>query len=370
MKITTQGFGCQPVRAGVWIALFLNACSTSGMDAEDTGEASSDAAPTETATNDGLTTDGGGQCTGRRDGEPIVLTDAMNYTFSSTVSIEHTVLKDATDLRFDWSNLTRDFFGRDMDAAEDIDLVLVSLWNMTPTELEESIRVDTLPFSANKGVITTYPDGTYTSQNLLAFDILGTEVEEDDLWAFFDTSNPMFQFPQDSHTFMVTASTGTELRRGARMLSFFTLDSASENTEFVLRNESMTLDYEAHIADIEPLLIPAADPSIALDWGDMTTNALGNPFQPQQITEAVIAHFDDLTPAMLEDRFIDLESLADGWWSTDQISGTSIELGALSDTDGAAFEGVNGEGLWLLALFCTASCNNPAPWALMILQPC
>jgi hypothetical protein len=65
-----------------------------------------------------------------------------------------------------------------------------------------------------------------------------------------------------------------------------------------------------------------------------------------------------------------LEELADGWWSTDDMAGTSVELSALEGADGASFSGITEDGLWLLALFCRANCNNPAPISITFLEPC
>jgi hypothetical protein len=65
-----------------------------------------------------------------------------------------------------------------------------------------------------------------------------------------------------------------------------------------------------------------------------------------------------------------LEEFADGWWSTDELAGTSVELGTLTAEDGGAFSGITADGLWLLALFCTANCNNPAPISIAFLEAC
>src|SRR5262245_11291410 len=50
------------------------------------------------------------------------ITDETNYGFTNTVDVAMTTLKDATDLTFDWSALTRDFFGRSLDPLADINM--------------------------------------------------------------------------------------------------------------------------------------------------------------------------------------------------------------------------------------------------------
>lgn len=305
------------------------------------------------------------------DGTPFKLTDDTNYSFSSTLTIERKLLKDKTDLTFDWGAVTRDFYGESLDPAADIDTVLISLWSLTPDELEADLNRDSLSRSDNEGAIMVYPDGTSTSTNLLSFGLLGEPLPDpDEIWKRFDTSRPDYQFPQDQHTFLLMASTGVALGRDARMLAIFNVAPSSTETELALTNDSTHLDFSVDLARAKPLRVPAGTPSIAIDWSEMTVNALGNEYLPTEITEAVVAHFTTSALADLERDFLHLESSAAGWWSGPVNSGTSIDLGTLTDATGTAFPGIDDQGTWLAALFCTTACNNPAPWSIAILEPC
>ena len=318
-------------------------------------------------------TDGSKGAAACRSHEPtrVEILDDSNYAFTSSLTVEMATLKDATDLTFGWSGLTRDFFGKPVDPAADIDLVLISLWDQTPDQLKESLERDDLERSASEGAIMTYPDGSYTSQNLLSFGVLGNPLpDENEIWSRFDTQNPEFDYPQDRHTFLLMASTGTTPGRGARMLALFNLDKSSTRTELDLTNDSTLLDYTVDLERAVPVPVPTGQPSLTIDWNGMQTNALGNEFLPTQITEAVVAHFDASSLPELEAHFLDLRELADGWWSGAVVSGTSIDLGTLADSSGATFPGIDGTGTWLVALFCTAGCNNPAPWSITILSAC
>jgi hypothetical protein len=115
--------------------------------------------------------------------------------------------------------------------------------------------------------------------------------------------------------------------------------------------------------------IPAGSGELEFDWGDMTTTSLQKEYDPFTVTEAVVAHYP-MTRAQLQARFLDLRELADGWWSTESIAGTSVELGTLTAEDGSTFSGIDDDGLWLVALFCTEACNNPAPLSITFLEPC
>jgi hypothetical protein len=301
----------------------------------------------------------------------FTITDDTNYTFASTLDVAMTTLRDATDLRFDWTRLTHDFFGKPIDPAADINLVVVSLWEQTPAELNESLAKDDLERSASEGAVMTYPDGTYTELNLLSFGVLGNPLpDEEEIWSRFDTSHPNFDYPQDQYTFLLMACTGTTIGRGSRMLASFNLDPSSTETELVLGNDSTTLEYAVSLTGAKPVSVPSDQASLTIEWGEMTVNALGNDYLPTQITEAVVAHFATDSLVELEEQFLNLQEIADGWWSGAVTAGTSIDLGTLTDTSGATFPGIDENGTWLVALFCTQGCSNPAPWSITILEPC
>jgi hypothetical protein len=300
---------------------------------------------------------------------PVVITDETNYRLSNDFTIQTSLLKDNTDLVFDWSQVTRDFFGKSVDPAADIDIFLVSLWALTPDEIRAALRTDSLPLTFNSGVITTFPDGTYTSQHLLGFNELGNPLPTDLLQARFNTSDPNYQYPQDRFTFLAMASSGTEVGRGPRMLALFNIAPTATDTALQMTNDSTKLSYSVDLRRAAPVQVPAAVPGLTLNWGQMTVNAIGNKYDYHQITSAAVAHFTANSVADLEPQFLLLEDVADGWWSGPVLSGDSIDLGTLVDKNGAAFPGIDGEGVWMAALFCT-TCNNPAPWSITILQPC
>jgi len=300
----------------------------------------------------------------------VIITDDTNYTLSDSFTIQVSTLKDDTDLVFDWSQLTTDFFGQSVAPATDINTVLVSLWNQTPDEIEAALRLDNLPMSSLVGAITTFPDGTYTSQDLLHFNELGNSLPTDQLWGFFDTSNANFHYPQDQYTFLVMASTGKVLGKGARMLSLFHIDPNATQTALDITNTSTALNYTVDLHDAKPVYVPASRPAVTVDWSQMTTNSLGNTYIYGEITQAAVAHFSTASIADLEQQFLKLEDIADGWWSGPVAAGSSIDLGTLVDANGQTFPGIDSTGIWLAALFCTENCNNPAPWSITFLKPC
>src|SRR6185437_824056 len=247
----------------------------------------------------------------------VVITDPTNYTLTDSFVLQHVVLKDYDDLVFDWSQLTVDFFGQHINPATEVNTVSISLWNLTPSDIEHALKVDNLPLGSNSGVITTYPDGTYTHMDLLGFNELMQPLPVDQLWSRFNTATPNYQYPQDQYTFLLMAQSGTDLGRKPHGIALFNIDPGSTVTELDLTNDSTKLTYS-----------------------------------------------DDL-----EQDFLNLENIADGWWSGAPPPGPTIDLSTLTDASGAAFPGIHGTGVWMAALFC-GNCNNPAPWSITILQPC
>jgi hypothetical protein len=298
----------------------------------------------------------------------VVITDPTNYTLSDSFSLQHVVLKDNTDLVFDWSQLTVDFFGKPVTPTTDINTVSISLWNLKPADIEQALKVDNLPLGSNSGVITTFPDGTYTKMDLLGFNELGNPLPTDELWSRFDTATPNYQYPQDQYTFLVMAQSGTDVGRQPHSIALFNIDPGATATELDLTNDSTTLTYSVDLSMAQPMLVPAGAP-FTIDWSQMTENCLGNTYDYSQITEVSVAHFETETLSQLQTDFLNLEDIADGWWSGPVIAGASLDLSTLVDQNGVAFTGIDSTGIWMAALFCT-NCNNPAPWSITILQPC
>jgi len=303
-----------------------------------------------------------------------VITDDMNYSFASALSIQTTTVKDGANLTFQWGEVTRDFLGRRVDPVQDIDMVVVSLWGMSDAELMSALRQDALQLSRNEGALTFFPEEAGapppTQAQLLDFNSFHNDVPEEEVWARFDTSTPDYQYPPETNTFMMTVETGTTVGRDVRMIGLFKLDPTSTNTTVALTNTSTTMQYSISLAGVPQLAVPAATPTLSIDWSRMTVNALGNAFDVAQITEIVVAHYADYAPLDLEERFLFLRDEATAWYSGEAQSGTVMDLSGLEDSAGNVFPGIDSTGVWLVALFCTSGYTNPAPWSITLLRPC
>ena len=154
------------------------------------------------------------------------------------------------------------------------------------------------------------------------------------------------------------------------MVKVFHIDPNAPDTTVALTDDSMSLTYSTNLVTTMPVPVPSFKPNLTVDWESMSHNALGNTFIPTKITEVMVGHYPNLTRKQLDDQFLDLKELPTQKWSGEVTAGFSIDLSTLLDDNGApTFAGIDNTGVWIAALIC-AKCNNPAPWAIAVLQAC
>jgi hypothetical protein len=309
-----------------------------------------------------------GVCANITPGAAIAVTDNNNYAYQHDFQINHEVVKGNTNLSIDWSALTRDFVGREIDPTADVDIVMVTLWSLGRTELIDQIVNDDLDVSSNMGAIWMYPDGSTTQTDLFSLGSAGEPVPEEDLLSYFDSDSVDYDPTQYTH--LLLAQRGTTIGKDVLMMKTFTLDSNTSDTALSLDAASTVLSYSVDLRSLRRVGVPAEEAQITIDWMGLTTNMMGNPFIPTKITRVTVAHFEDMTVCDMESAFIHLEEMADELYSNDltAVSG-GVNLGSLTSTGGKPFSGIDGNGTWILALECDA-CHSTAPQFLTVLEPC
>jgi hypothetical protein len=247
-------------------------------------------------------------------------------TIFSRLSIAATLppisVASGVDLTFDWSGVTADMRGRPIDPKKDLNLIAVTMWQLTLPELEAKLNADALV----QRDLTVVPfdfltDGSKTSANLLSFTVNGVVIDPSILLSYFDVAT----YPASNHVYLATAQTGTLVGQGARMLQAFRLDAASTNTTVKMTNTSTQVAYSANLHDLVPIGIPAQQAGITFDWSTVQSNAFGASFDPLAITEILVGRYRQSTNE-LEGRFGELDTIA-----TDLYQGTVLT--------GAHFEG-------------------------------
>jgi len=296
--------------------------------------------------------------------DAIVATAAQNYAFSSTITLPPVGVQPDSELTFDWSTVTEDLLGHPLNPTADVDMVELGLWELTQEELEMKLNADQLKQSDLEVIANLETMNTLTSTTLFNFTSAGTPLTPDLILPYVNAAN----YPPDQYTYTVMIATGTALGQGTRLLQAFHLDPASTNTTVNLTDASVNLVWSADLGALTSPEVHAATPGITIDWSGMTVNSMGYPFEPSDITEVLVGHYDE-TPEELEAQFLDLEMIHEDMWRGEVLSGTNLNLSALTNEAGATFPGISASGTWVVALIC-GECANPAPWYLTILKPC
>jgi hypothetical protein len=289
---------------------------------------------------------------------------ANNYQFSSTLTFPPISVQPDTELTFGWGGVTTDFLGHPLDPMTGVDNVNLMLWSLTQAELETKLNADDLA-QRDLAVIANLETGNAMIEAaLFDFTSVGMPITPEDILPFVNATS----YPPEENTYTVMITEGTVLGEGTRMIQAFKLDPASTNTHVELTDTSTHLEYMVNLHSLTPTPIPAGTGAVTIEWGDMTVNALSNPFVPTEITQALVAHF--MQPVSeLEAQFLDLDIIEADRWRGEVVSGTSVTLSSLTNEGGQPFAGIDGTGTWVVALIC-GSCRNPAPWYLSVLTSC
>lgn len=304
---------------------------------------------------------GGGTCMSPK----IVASEKTNYAFTSTLSFPPVKVKPNTELTLDWTDVSKDFLGHTLDAKKDLNMVLMMLWQLSVADLQTKLNADSLMMSDLAVLPLSLPlDGSKSSAGIYSLTLNGNAITPDQLAPYLDPT----KYPPAGNTYTMMVATGMQLGQGTRMIQSFQMDPASTNTTVKMSNDSTQLTYTANLHDLTSVNVAAKSAAITLDWGQLKTNALGNPFISTNITNALVGHYTQ-TPAELESKFLDLDSIASELYRAEIPSGTVLDFTTLKDKDGKAFSGIDATGTWVVALQC-GQCRNPAPWYLTILKPC
>jgi hypothetical protein len=299
-------------------------------------------------------------------GTDVIAADVNNYSTWSDMKLPLIKVQPKTELSFDWGSVTEDFITHSLDAKKDLSLMMVLLFQLSLSDLETKLNADSL--TQNDLVVspplTLRTNGSDTGAKLFDFDLNGTAVTPDMILKYFDADF----YPPANYTYALAGETGNDIGQDIRMVQAFQLDPSSSNTDVTMTNSSIQLDWTANLHDLTPTGIPPGEPGITLDWGNMTTTALGTPFDPTQITRALVAHYN-MGSGQIEKDFLDIELVATDLYETKVDYGTSVDFSSMTKADGSVFPGLDDTGTWLVALQC-GMCRNPSPWYISILKPC
>ncbi len=308
-----------------WSALLLISC---GDDPKDTGLAYS---------------------------QDIILSDQNNYNFEGSLTIASADVAEQQDVLFDWSGLTIDLMGHDMDPSADVGLASVVVF---PYDTQEQITEDLSNDELMQSSIGLYV-GVETEGR--------TSVYLSELLTLFGYDIGIVDYLTDAYqTWMFLLNSGTTPGIDSRMLMFFDPEPGSDNNAITVQNSSAQLEVDVDLTSLQPLTVLAGSDNY-VDWSGVTTDARGREINLSTTDQIMVSRYLSLTAQDLESQFLDVEILADGMWSASIGGATSITLADLTDDGGSPFPGLDADYLWLLALQCS-SCLNPAPPYLTVLD--
>ncbi len=283
----------------------------------------------------------------------IDLSDEFNYSFTTSLTADVVAVQDCPeDLTLDWSGLSSDLLAHDMDPTTDIDTMrIVRFYDLAPQDVLDQISTNELSQSEISGNVDYYPSAGETSATMSQFNFNGTSI---------DSSQEVCS--ELGATFLFTALTGLY---EYRMLTFFDPTADETNTTVELTADSALLEFDADLSSGGVIEVPAGR-DYNISWLSLTTDGQGNAFSLSNIDFLMLARYE-LSVDEMEQQFLDLQIIPDEMYTADIGGVGEFELIGATDEAGNAFAGFEGEGLWLLGLFCT-TCANPAPLYLAVIE--
>ena len=271
-----------------------------------------------------------------------VVSDNNNFSLSSVLDVGTAALRAEADARLEWSTLTRDIRGGALDARTDIDEArLIVFRNLEPAEIAEGLAHDSL----NQADVTLYVTCTPTDASCMLsdfgifgnhFDIQQYFIEGDDTWLL---------------------ALGRHGEASADALLFLEAHDASAAGSASVTDTTSTLNVDVDFVALTPVVVPAADRDLQLDWSGLTRTGLGDPIAFGSIDTLRVARFSE-SPADLESDVFGLEARAEESWTLPVEGWTTAALADLAGD--SPFGGIDATSTWMLSLEC-GLCANPAP---------
>ena len=277
------------------------------------------------------------------------LEDVNNYSYTSTLTIGSYPLPEHEDAQIDWSSLTKDIRGGNLDPVTDLtEARLVAFRDLPPDEVAWALSHDDLAQADVGAYVTCAP--TDATCMLSEFGMFGNQL---DIQQYFQ---------EGFGSWLVVLGKPGAL--GADVLAFLEPLADTTATSARLTDGQSTLDADVDLLSVQPVVVPAIEPEILIDWSGLTRDGLGDPLDFDTVDEVWVGRFEE-SPELLESNIFALESLADATWTADVSGLDSVSLAGLQGD--LPFRGVDGLGTWVLALRCN-NCTNPAPRLMTLLK--
>ena len=313
-------------------------------------------------------------CAGKSEPEIAVteLGDSNNYQAVSVLNLPATIETAPSDLEICWQNVTTDIRCHDVDPKKGINNVtLLRFENKSEADVEELLGAGEIPINKLDAYFEYEPPKDTASRTACAslseFSRVGNAI---------DISKEYIE--SDSYTYLLVFAQGSNPGVQTVTMTFVTPKADSTNTMVNAPDNAAlnqptgcgSLTFTADIVSAKALEVPAEGPW-SLDWTKVTLDGNGNPLSFGSVDGLMLAFYEDMTAADLEENILDLEELATKLWESDLYGETEADLADLKERGtGKAFTGfdLKANGVWALAMLCS-TCQNPAPLILTIVEP-
>src|SRR6187399_5306 len=257
----------------------------------------------------------GGMAGGATCGSTFATTVDQNYQFKSTLTIMPTPVKSKSEITFDWSGVKTDFLGRPVD-LNNVDMVEISLWEMTLDEFEKDLNDDKLN---NPIVIGHIPvvDGQ-TSGSMWNLTVPAGPLDQATITNYLDEAN----YPPANHLYAVMVAKGEDYGQGTYMLGSFTIDPNATNQKVTIDSNSTKVEFTATIASRAPTYIPAGTGAVTIDWTKQKLTASGGEFIGSSITRLRIGHYTQTAEELQGKIFLQLDEVAQEMYEAAVEAGT------------------------------------------------
>jgi hypothetical protein len=286
-------------------------------------------------------------------GGGFVYEDTNNYTYSGSLSLQRIDIQPEVDITVDWSGLTTDIRGREVD-PETIEMAAIlgldgTFEEVLPQAERNEIRQDDAPhifFLENDGA-TQAQLSSFEVTSLL-FD-LGYLVPDPGMTWFLSLVN----MPQGR----------TDILSTVRLVP----TEDSDNTLVTFADDSASLDVTVDLHSAPPLQAKAGK-NYEFDWTGATQDVFGHEFNDQLNDELIIVQHDTTDLAEVEAAFLQLDSSATKVYRANVLAQRKLKLiEAIEVNTSTPFGGFTTDGTWVIGIICS-SCSAPVPALLSVVE--
>ncbi len=286
----------------------------------------------------------------------LLFAEANNYAYQAQMNVESYEVASGGDLLADWSAITTDLQGRQV---QQVDVVSIIDFSISIEQLLEDVASNSLLQSDIRDYRIFDASGGETAANLSEFSILGNDFV------------PSVDFVEQKGTHTWLLSLWDQEREGRddilASMHLLPLESA-QLAEVAFDDHTASFSFQPDLQSLQPLRTSSGLGSYLADWSDVDLDASGHEFDDLLGDRLMVAQLDAASVAEVEGDFIDIFYACDNIWRLDVYGETDANLMLAEDADGGAFPGFSAEGVWLLGIECT-SCTSPVPLIMTVVEP-